>query len=315
MTLPSPSRRTFIKNLAAAASLPCLATTARAQAESESNRRADEPHTILNCNIRVPLPADEAAGRGWAARREACIAIIRARRPDLICLQEVIREPLRDLERALPEFASFGFAGPEMDARLVGYHGIAKNVILYSRDRYSMISAGGFWLSETPHLPGTMSWDSARARHVNWVRLQNGRSGAEFRLLTTHLDHQGQRAREEQMRMIVEESASYAPEFPQVLAGDFNANARNPVLRIATEDGWADTHAAIHGAADSGFSYHGFLGADYATKSPPEKQKGRIDFILARGPIRTLASELVRDRHEGRYPSDHYFLSARVAFV
>ena len=136
---------------------------------------------------------------------------------------------MEDLERGLPEFASFGFVGPEMDARQVGYPGIAKNPILYSRARYDLVAAGGFWLSETPHLPGSLSWDSARARHVNWVRLRDRASHRQFRVLNTHLDHQSQRAREEQIKMILAEAAFYPADFPQFLAGDFNAGAANPV--------------------------------------------------------------------------------------
>jgi endonuclease/exonuclease/phosphatase family metal-dependent hydrolase len=300
-------RRTFIRNLGLAASLPWLGRAALAAAAAPANANA-ATHTILSCNIRVAWPEDEASGNGWKARRELCLEVIRAQKPDIVCLQEVLREQMADLERAFPAFGSFGFEGPEMDARMEGYQGIAKNPILYSRERYELVTAGGFWLSETPHLPGSLSWESARARHVNWVRLRERASGRQFRVLSTHLDHVSQRAREEQMKLILAEAALYAPEFPQVLAGDLNSRVTNPVLKLALDAGWINSHTAAPGPRDEGSTTHGFLGPKAANKGGP------IDFILTRGPIATLGWKIIRDGRDGRYPSDHYFIAAKLAF-
>ncbi len=305
-------RRTFIRTLGLGASLPWLGRIALAAPDAPANAKA-APHTILTCNIRVALPEDEAAGNGWKARRELCLEVIRAQKPDIVCLQEVLREQMEDLERGLSEFASFGFEGPEMDGGKAGYQGIAKNPIFYSRARYDFVSAGGFWLSETPHLPGSLSWESARARHVNWVRLRDRSSGRQFRVLSTHLDHQSQHAREEQIKLILAEAALYGPEFPQVLAGDFNASATNTVLKLALDAGWTDSHTAAPGPRDDGNTTHGFLGPKYTPKTEAGRKRGPIDFILTRGPVSTLAWRIIRDGRDGRYPSDHYFVSAVVA--
>ena len=305
-------RRTFIKNLGLATSLPWLGRVALAAAEAPANANA-AAHTILSCNIRVALPEDEATGNGWKARSELCLEVIRAQKPDVVCLQEVLREQMADLECAFPAFGSFGFEGPEMDARMVGYQGIAKNPILYSRERYELVTAGGFWLSQTPHLPGSLSWESARARHINWVRLRERASGRQFRVLSTHLDHRSQRAREEQMKLILAEAALYPPEFPQLLAGDLNSRATNPVLKLALDAGWTNSHTAAPGPRDEGSTTHGFLGPKSVAKTEAAGNRGPIDFILTRGPISTLRWKIVRDGRDGHYPSDHYFLSAVVA--
>ena len=122
-------RRHFLKRLGLAASLPWLSRAALAAPDSPANARPAS-HTILSCNIRVPLPEDEAAGNGWTTRRDLCLDVIRAQQPDLVCLQEVLRVQMEDLERGFPTFGSFGFEGPEMAARQTGYQGIAKNPIL-----------------------------------------------------------------------------------------------------------------------------------------------------------------------------------------
>ena len=306
-------RRAFIKDLGLAASLPWLGRAALAAPDAPANANI-ATHTILSCNIRVALPEDEAAGNGWKARRDLCVDVIRAQKPDVVCLQEVLREQMEDLERGLPAFASFGFEGPEMDTRMVGYQGIAKNPIFYARECYELVSTGGFWLSETPHLPGSLSWGSARARHVNWLRLRDRASRRQFRVLSTHLDHISQHAREELMMLILAESALYAPAFPQVLAGDLNSGASNLVLKLVLDAGWTNTRNAAPGPRDEGNTTHEFLGPNYIPKTEAARKRGPIDFILTRGPISTREWKIVRDSRDGRYPSDHYFIAAKLAF-
>jgi len=306
------NRRHFLKHAGLAASLPWLSRVALAAPDAPAKAKA-APHTILTCNIRVALPEDDAAGNGWKARRELCLDVIRAQQPDLFCLQEVLRVQMEDFERGFPEFAGFGFEGPEVEARKVGYQGIAKNPIFYSRERYDFVSAGGFWLSETPHLPGSSSWESARPRHVNWLRLRERAARRQFRVLNTHLDHVSQRAREEQIKLILAEAALYPPDFPQLLAGDLNAGAANPVLKLTLDAGWTDTHTAAPGPRDDGNTTHGFLGPKHTPKTEAARQRGPIDFILTRGPVSTLAWKIIRDGRDGRYPSDHYFVAARLA--
>ena len=303
------SRRSFLRHAGTALALPLLPRLRAAPAPPPDGR----VHTVLTCNIRVALPEDDATGNGWRARRELCLAVIRAQQPDLIGFQEVLREQMEDLERGFPDFGAFGFAGPEMDARREGYQGIAKNPILYSKQRYEQVSAGGFWLSETPHLPGSLSWESARARHVNWLRLRERATGREFRILNTHLDHEGQRAREEQMKLILAEAAVYAPDFPQIFTGDFNARASNAVVKLALDAGWTSTFLAAPEPRDEGFTGHAFLGPAYKLKSAAPGSAA-IDHILTRGPVATQARRIIRDSRDGRYPSDHYFVSAQVTF-
>ena len=50
-------------------------------------------------------------------------------------------------------------------------------------------------------------------------------------------------------------------------------------------------------------SYHGVKGPDYR-----KKNARRIDFIFVRGNLRPVSAEILRDKVDGLYPSDHYFL-------
>jgi endonuclease/exonuclease/phosphatase family metal-dependent hydrolase len=311
------SRRTFVKAVGVAATTPWIVQTLKAQGSANKNEKLkSKTHHVLSCNIRVALSRDESEGNGWDDRRALCIEVIRAQTPDIICLQEVIRPQMADLEKDFPDFFSFGFAGPAMDAYREGYHGIAKNPIMISKKRYEIISGGSYWLSETPLIAGSLSWGSGRPRHVNWVRLKDRSTQQEFRVLSTHLDHVSQHARKQQARIIVEESEQYPSEFPQLLAGDFNEDATNAVIDIIKEGGWikdgggwTDTYSAVHGPEDPGFTGHGFQGHK---KKVEVGEKGKIDFIFFRGNVKAQHAEVIKYNKDGYYPSDHYFVSAEV---
>ena len=68
----------------------------------------------------MALPEDEEKGFGWSVRKELCVKIIRAQKPDIICLQEVLKIQVEDMRRFFPEFISFGFEGPEYAGKTQG---------------------------------------------------------------------------------------------------------------------------------------------------------------------------------------------------
>jgi endonuclease/exonuclease/phosphatase family metal-dependent hydrolase len=297
-------RRQFLKYLGLAGSLPWVGRLALAAADAP--QKADSAsHKILTCNIRVDAPADARSGDSWADRKELCVEVMRAQKADLIGLQECQHVHLRYLKTVLPEFDTFALSHPDQLAYPL-------NAILYSRARYELISAGGFWLSETPHIAGSKSWDCAQSRFVNWVQLQDRAAQKQFRFWNTHLDHIGQVARQHQAELIVQASAVFPKDFPQLLTGDFNAGAANPAIQLVAAAGWTDAYAAVHGLTDPGFTAHAFLGPGYAEKKLKGKPGARIDWIWCRGPVKPLAAQVIRDGRNGHYPSDHYFVSAEV---
>jgi endonuclease/exonuclease/phosphatase family metal-dependent hydrolase len=298
-------RRRFLKHVGLAAALPWLGRSAFAAPAAPAQANPTS-HKILSCNIRADTPTDAQTGDGWADRKELCADVMRAQRADVICLQECQQVHLKHLKLRLPEFDTFALSNPGPTAHPV-------NTVLFSRARYEMLSAGGFWLSEKPHVAGSKSWDAAYSRLVNWVQLRERASGKELRVWNTHLDHLGQVAREKQAEMIVQASAVFPPALPQLLTGDFNCDASNPAVKRVAAAGWADTYAAVHGAEDPGFTYHEFLGSRFGEQTPKEQLPGKIDYIWCRGPLKVLAAEVIRDSRNGHYPSDHYFLSAAVA--
>ena len=159
----------------------------RAVADSTSTSDA-AAIKILTCNIRLPLTEDVAAGNGWEARREFCADVIVQQKPDLVCLQECRELQLAYLLSRMPGWQAVGLGHPDIGSDRV-------NPILFPQSRFELVTSGGFWLSETPHIEGTKSWDSARGRFANWAQLIDRKTGTQLRIWNTHFDHIGQTAR------------------------------------------------------------------------------------------------------------------------
>lgn len=272
---------------------------------------AGRVHRVASCNIRVALDEDEKSGHGWSSRRAACIRAMKRLGADIYCLQEVIARQARDLRDEFSGYVVLGYEGPEMDRQSdEGYHGIAKNLILFSRSRYELCGAGCYWLSDTPLTGGSVAWGTARARHVNWVRLRDRRSGFEFRVASIHLDHISPAARDAQTDCIISEADQYPASFAQVLVGDFNSRPDEGPAQRLSRASWTDIYRRLHADDDTAGTYHGFQGEDFVPKGRP----GRIDFIFLRGEgLEATDARIDRTTVHGRYPSDHYFLIAELA--
>lgn len=300
------SRRRFLQKIGGLALLPLV--NVDLLYASGLSAQGQNTLKVLSCNIRVDLPEDEKNGHGWKQRRQACIQIVKNQNADIIGFQEVLKGQFLDLKEGLSSYYALGFDGPEMDQHKEGYHGIAKNPIFFSKKRFELLNAGGYWLSETPLLGGSMSWGSARARNLSWVRLLDKKSGKEFRLLNLHLDHVKEEAKLEQVRMVMEECKQYHSDFVQILTGDFNAAPASPVINLVKEYGWTDSFDVNKTVGKIEGTTHAFKPND------PERAKkaSKIDYIFIKGPVKALASRIIKDNISGIYPSDHYFLEGIV---
>lgn len=297
----SATRRKFIHQLGLGAATATLLPLWGSAAETKAPRGF---HRVLSCNIRVALPEDETKGVGWPHRKDICIQVIKNQQPDIVGFQEVLRVQADDIRKAFPSFGLFGFDGPEMDAHPTGYHGIAKNPILFNKERYELLTGGTYWLSQTPLAAGSKSWETARARHANWVRLKERKTGKELRIVNLHLDHISDEAKKQQARMVAEESAQYPASFAQVLTGDFNSRFDSLVLASLRTSDWEESFETLHGQKEAGHTGHEFEGTAY-TKAA---SKGRIDYIWYRGSIKPLQSKIIKDAIKGKFPSDHFFM-------
>ena len=250
---------------------------------------------VMTCNIRTST-ADDGDDH-WERRKALCVSVILDREPDLFGVQEAHEDQLLFLKAAMGDFDTYGLPDEPGGRNAV-------DTIFYRKDRFELVAQGGYWMSETPHIPGSSSWDSACVRLANWVRLKDRNNGLEFRFVNTHLDHRSQPAVEGQARIINEDAAVYAPTYPQLLTGDMNANATNPGIQAFMEAGWVDTYAEIHEELDPCNTFHKFRGDQHDGKL------GKIDWVFCRGNVDVEGAEIVKDSQDGRFPSDHFFIIA-----
>lgn len=262
-------------------------------------------HRVMTCNIRVTgLEADAGKpGRPWEERKEVCRTVIAKQRPDIICMQEVVYESYAYMKAELKNYYAYGFSGPEMDPYKEGYHFISKNVIFFKKSRYELVSSGNYWFSETPLKAGSLSWGSKRARHCNWVRLLDKKTGEEFRVLNIHLDHYSEEARLSQAKLLIEEAGQYNEDFPQIICGDFNSEIGSPAVDAVHQAGWKDAYQWL--GLPERASYHAFKGEEY-------KKKKRIDFIFLKGKAKPVFCRMIDENINGIFPSDHYFIMADI---
>lgn len=236
------------------------------------------------------------------------------------------RKQIYEIERYLKDFIP-GFSEAWMD-KIAPFMGIRESrviegkYVLTAEDIHHSVGDDCtlYWCEDCYDLPyrmllpdntgnllvaGSCSWETNRARHCNWVRIRDRRTGQEFRVLDVHLDHKSEEARCCQSHMIVEESAQYADDFPQILCGDFNAGLDQKAVTTVKNAGWTDAYEALHTPEQEVTTCHLFMGENRKVK----KVK-RIDFIFFRGNINVKQSSIVKDSRNGIYPSDHYFVLA-----
>lgn len=253
--------------------------------------------SVMTFNIRY---AHTQPPNLWPDRLPVISDLIERRRPDIIGTQEGLYHQLVDLETSLPEFAWIG----------TGRDGDSKGefmAVFYRKDRLEPLAYENYWLSDTPMIAGSRTWGNNHPRMVTSVRFRDRRNGGEFLFVNTHFDHEVQHSRDRSAALILARLGSTPAGMPVILAGDFNVGAGdNPVYTLLTgASGFTDSWVAA-GNPDTLGTFHGFNGVTAA------KGARRIDWILTRGPISVLSSEIVTDARDGQLPSDHFPVVAHL---
>ncbi len=263
---------------------------------------AAEPLRVMSFNVRNSNAKD--GEDAWPKRTELFFGTIAAYAPDLIGFQEVLADQYDAIAARLPEF---GFVGVARDD---GKRKGEWSSIGYRKSRFTAVADGNFWLSETPEVIGSKSWDAALTRICSWVRLRETATGKEFVFANTHFDHVGKIARQEASKVISQRVSAIAAGVPALLTGDLNINEDNPAYAVfvkPTTPGairWTDAFRAVHPQrGPDEVSFHGFKGG---TKG------SRIDFIFHTDHFVATAATIDRTAKDGRYPSDHYPVTAVV---
>jgi endonuclease/exonuclease/phosphatase family metal-dependent hydrolase len=297
--MTTPLRRIFLAAAAILAAVAVCAPLGRAQAGNQ----AAESLAVMTFNIRYGT-ANDGENR-WANRRDFLFEVVRDADSDVIGLQEALDMQLREIAKALPEYAVVGVGRD--DGKTKGEYA----AILFRRDRMRLSDAGTFWFSDTPDVPASKSWGNNTTRICTWARFID-RDGFAFWHFNVHLDHESQPSRERSTAYLAERMAQRRrPNEPAIVTGDFNSGEDNPAL------------ATLLGPRAGG---QGPLMLDtFRARYPNEKVVGtftgfvsgeingpKIDYILVPPGTEVLGASIVRTSRDGRYASDHFPVTARV---
>ncbi|REJ88547.1 MAG: hypothetical protein DWQ34_22285 [Planctomycetota bacterium] len=259
----------------------------------------------MSFNLRYGTADD--GENSWSQRRQIAIQTIREYGPDLLATQEALAEQVDDLREQLPDYAV------EAVGREDGRRRGEATAVFFRRNRFELCEREHFWLSETPEVPGSISWDASQTRMVTVCRLRLQESPArEILFFNTHFDNRSERARLESARLLRERITEAALHDPVIVAGDFNATEAEPVYRILLNgehpgSTLVDSYRAAHPEHNGEeLTRHDFRG---------ERKGSRIDWILHSPHFITQAAAIDRREFDGRYPSDHYPVTAELAFT
>jgi endonuclease/exonuclease/phosphatase family metal-dependent hydrolase len=265
-------------------------------------RPAGNPeHDVRVMSFNIRYAGGDRGANAWERRASACEQIVRAFDPDILGVQEAVALQADWLRTTFPAHAFHG-VGRE-DGRRAGEF----VPILYRADRFTRLASGHFWLSDTPDVPGSRGWDGACERMASWVRLRDRLSERTLLVVNTHLDHVGQVARREGMRLIRARLRDLAQDAAVVVLGDFNTSADGPEaapLLLAPPDDvpLLDTYRALFREQDT----HEATFSAWDARIWGE----RIDWILASPTLGVVDATIERRMPAGRTPSDHWPVAA-----
>lgn len=263
---------------------------------------------VMTYNLRYA--GGDSGENAWENRRGFLLETIRAFDPDLLGTQECLGLQAAFLRDSLP---GYGFVGVGRDdGKLAG----EMCAVFWKKSAFRKAGEGHFWLSETPDVPGSVGWDAALTRMATWVQLVPlADTTCALTFVDTHFDHVGEEARRQSSRVLRERIGAIAGCGGNriVVVGDFNSPAQpdagSPYGVLVSLDArriptrFDDAYRALHEPSRDEATYHGYSGATAGE---------RIDWILTSPDLDAVASEIVRTSRDGRYPSDHFPVSAVI---
>lgn len=244
---------------------------------------------IASYNIRYNNSGDGV--NAWPNRKENVNALIRYHEFDIFGIQEGLIGQVKDIA-GLQEFSYYG------KGRDDGKEGGEHSVIFYKKDRFRLLEAGDFWLSETPDKPGK-GWDATCCNRIcSWVKLKDNTTGKDFYFFNVHFDHQGVQARKESGKLMVKKIKEIAKgNLPVICTGDFNSTPDTEQIKemqTLLKDSYQVTEQPPYGP-------EGTFNA-FKFDAP---MKHRIDYIFVSPGIRVLKYGTLTDARDQLYPSDH----------
>ncbi len=252
-----------------------------------------QPLRVTSYNVRLPLASD--GPNAWENRRDIFVESVRRMNPDLMGTQELWKIQGDYVVEKLPQYKWFGLdrRGGDKDEHMG---------VFYKTSMFTLIESGNFWLSPTPEVPGSSAWNINYPRMATWGLFEINANKKRFYFFNTHFPHrpEDQAARIECAKIVAARIRALPADVPVILTGDFNTALGDAVHQVFTPyltDAW-QTAAKRTGPEGT---FNEFKGTTTGA---------RIDWILYRGKMTVGEVETVTYNQDGRYPSDHFPVTA-----
>lgn len=268
------------------------------QEKPTSSKSKKDPIKVMSFNIRYGS-ADDGKNH-WKHRKHLVPKTIKRFSPDLLGTQETLGFQAKYLKKQLPEYKYIGWSREKnANGEQCG--------IFFRKVRFSCVKSGQFWLSKNPKSKFSKSWDSSLPRVACWAVLKDKKTREEMLFINTHFDHRGKTAREESALLISNWIHKNHSDKPVVITGDFNAKVDSICYRnLINENQFSDTFLINRQESQKGKktgTFNGFKGT---------KTGKRIDWILTNDRFQTLSGSIDYYQDGGRYPSDHFPVTATI---
>lgn len=246
---------------------------------------------LMSYNIRLDVTSD--GQNAWPVRKDFFASQIQFYEPDIMGVQEAMPNQVLDLEQMLPQYNQVGI-GREGQGK-----GESSN-IFYKKEKLKVITTNTFWLSETPDAI-SKGWDAACHRVCTFALFQDISSKRKFWIFNTHLDHIGEQARANGIKLILSKIEQYnTDQYPVVFMGDFNLEPNDKsivALKMQMND-------ASEISLQQPFGPNGTFN-NFEFDKPVSK---RIDyiFISKEAKLEVKKYAVLSDSKDLRYPSDHF---------
>lgn len=260
-----------------------------------------QPLHVLTYNIRLNAASDSADN--WQFRKDNLASVVLFHQAHILGVQEALHDQMVDLQQRLPQYKSVG--GGRDDGKEKG----EASAIFYDTTRLQLLQSNMLWLSLTPDVPGSKSWDAAITRMVTWAKFKDRKTKKIFFAFNTHFDHIGQVARKESAKIVLNKAKEIAGNTPLIFTGDFNAHPGDEPIQVIT-----DKSNPLHltdAKELSATPHYGPTGTFNAFKNK-EVSDEPIDYIFLKGKWKVLSHATISQTWRGRFASDHFAVLARV---
>ena len=259
----------------------------------------DNQIKVMSFNIRN-ISSKDTGKKSWEVRKTAFIPMIEDHKPTVVGIQEAHLPQQKWLGE---NWKDYGYVGKGRSASNPDKDEFVP--VFYRTKAVELVKWDCFWLSETPDVPGSKSWDSKYPRIATWAIFRHIASGKKFFFINTHIDVGSTVAPGKSMEVLVNKMSGLNPEgLPVVLTGDFNQEIDSDIFsRVKAFMTNVRLSAPI---TDSKYTYTGFGTAKHMTV---------VDHIFCTG-FKALKFETIDKVYQDiPHISDHYPVIGKLEYL